>query len=376
MTNIDKKYFEKRQRILNTINFQPVDRLPYCGTTCTIASLEKVTGRNDYLTNANEVYAEGQKAFDVDMVIQYVLPDRQDKEIGPYAAVDVVEKGLWSVTYKMIDAWMKEHGEFKSPEDVRDFCLSLPDASRANEYFDDDKIYKTWIELDEWGEFLKPAVWVPSADAGVNWMWYTSMGYENYLMAHVLYPEEMERLFAFIGEEKFLRNGVVSRAIIENDIIPLIYTGTDICESNGPLASPKILQQIYFPHLKRALSPIVEAGIHIMWHSDGNIMPIVPDIMDCGVDGYQGFQEELGMDMYALAETPCKNEKLPFLLGSCDITVKKHDVEDVRKEVKRMIDLSDKRGGGVILAPTSIMENTPTETVLALHDAFANQDTL
>ena len=74
MENVDKKYFEKRQRIVDAINFKPVDRLPYSGSTCTIASLEKEVGRTDYLTNANEVYAEAHKAFDVDIVLQLVSP--------------------------------------------------------------------------------------------------------------------------------------------------------------------------------------------------------------------------------------------------------------------------------------------------------------
>ena len=189
MTNNEKKYVEKRERILNAINFKPVDRLPYSGSCLTVDSIEKITGRNDYLTNANEVFAEAHRAFDVDLLLQFVLPDRQDTKTGPYAELDVRNTGLWSVLYGMVGAWIKEHGEFTSPEDIRDFCLSLPDASQANEYFDSDNIYQEWIKLDKWGDFLKPTVWLPCSNAGVDWMWYSSMGYENYLMAHLLYPD-------------------------------------------------------------------------------------------------------------------------------------------------------------------------------------------
>jgi uroporphyrinogen-III decarboxylase len=48
---------------------------------------------------------------------------------------------------------------------------------------------------------------------------------------------------------------------------------------------------------------------------------------------------------------------------------------EIRADVQRMIDLSDSRGGGVILAPSSsIMANTPTENVLAFYEACVNQD--
>ncbi len=209
-------------------------------------------------------------------------------------------------------------------------------------------------------------------------MWYERMGYENFLMAHLLYTEEMERLFAFAGEEGRLINIAIARAIRENDLIPLVYSGEDICGNDGPLASPNILRQIYFPHLKRAVAPLIDEGIHWLWHTDGDIAAILPDILDCGIDGFQGFEEDKGMDMYKLAETPCRNGKLPFLRGSVNVTTTMYtSPEEVRADVKRLVALSNKRGGGIILSSSSsIMENTPTENVMALFDACANQDFL
>ncbi len=110
----DTKYFEKRERILNTVRYKPVDRLPYGGSTATIASIQKITGRTDYLKNAKDVYTQAMKTWDVDIVHQFVLPDRQDKEVGPMKDVDVWN-GLLSVIYKWMGKWVNEHGKFKSP---------------------------------------------------------------------------------------------------------------------------------------------------------------------------------------------------------------------------------------------------------------------
>ncbi|MEN8255651.1 MAG: uroporphyrinogen decarboxylase family protein [Verrucomicrobiota bacterium] len=378
MDAIDKKYFEKRERLLNAIRYQPVDRLPYSGVmNGTVDSLQKAAGGADYYENPKEVYAAAMRHWDADCVLQFVLPDRLDRKVGPNAEVDV-HNGIMSVLYRMVGEWIKEHGKFESAEDIRDFCLTVPDVSEAPKYVDVDNVRQRYIELIQWGDFLKPAVWLPTPNMLVDWMWYTSMGYENYLMAHLLYPEELERLFAFMAEEKHLSNTVVARTIMENDMVPLVYGGSDICGNDGPLVSPETLRQLYFPHLKRAISPIVESGIHWLWHSDGDIMPIVPDLMDCGIDGFQGFEEDKGMDMYALSETSCKNGKLPFLHGSINVTTTMYQgVGDVRKDVKRMVDLSDGRGGGIILGTSSsIMDNVSTENIFAMYDAFANQDNL
>lgn len=292
-SEINKRYFAKRERLLNAIEFKPTDRLPVNGGNGTIAAIERVTGRNDYVTHAKEVFTQAMKTWDVDVVMQFVLPDRQDRQCGPGAGVKVRD-GLLSAVYNLMDDWSKEHGAWASPEDFRDFCESLPPAAEAKRFVDADVTIQRWIELDVWGEFLKPIVWLPGHLCGtVGWMWYSQVGYENYLMANILYPEAMERLFAFLGEEGRLRNIAIARVIREHNLLPVVYSGEDICGNDGPMVSPQLLRDTYFPHLKRATAPLIEAGVHWLWHTDGNIIPILDDLMGCGIDGFQGFEEDL-----------------------------------------------------------------------------------
>jgi hypothetical protein len=375
MNSNEAKYLEKRERLLRAIEFRETDRLPVCMGVAPTSALEKITGRNDYKSHAKEVFTQAMKEWDVDVILQFVLPDRQDRQCGPNVEVMVYD-GLLSVVCKLLGDWSREHGAWRSPEDFRDFCESLPPAVEAKRFVDADITFKRWLELDAWGEFLKPIVWLPGHLCGtVSWMWYNYVGYENYLMAHSLYPEAIERLFAFLGEEGRLRNIAIARAIREHNLIPIVYSGEDICGNDGPLVSPQSLRDIYFPHLKRAVEPLINAGVHWLWHSDGNILPILPELLDCGIDGFQGFEEDKGMDMLKLAETPCRNGKLPYLFGSVNVTTTFYETPaSVRSEVQRMIDLSRNRGGGtVIMASSSIMENTPVENVMAYFEAAVQQ---
>ena len=368
-------YHQKRERLINAIEFKPTDRLPVQGWNATIPAIERITGRSDYLSHPAETFALAMNAWDVDVILQFVLPDRQDRQCGPGAVVKVGD-GLRSVVYALVDKWSEVHGGFKSPEDVRDFCQTIPAASEAHRYVDPDITCLRWLELDGWGAFLKPAVFIPGhLCQGVPWMWYSAMGYENYLMAHALYPEALERLFAFVGEESRLRNEVIARVIRDHDLVPIIYSGEDICGNDAPMVSPHILHDIYFPHQKRAIAPIIEAGIHWLWHCDGNILPILPDLLDCGIDGFQGFEEDKGMDMYALAATPCRNGKLPFLFGSVNVTTTMYTTpEQIRNDIRRMVDFSRQRGGGIVISTSSsIMENTPLENVLEFSKCAASQ---
>jgi hypothetical protein len=128
---------------------------------------------------------------------------------------------------------------------------------------------------------------------------------------------------------------------------------------------------LYFPHLKRAVAPLTENGIHWLWHSDGNIIPIADDIIACGIDGFQGFEEDKGMDLNALASKTCRNGKPPFLFGSINVTRTFYESpEAVRSSVARMCRMAETRGGGVVLFPSStIMDDSPVDNVLAFFSA-------
>ncbi|MDA0335862.1 MAG: hypothetical protein O2782_11905 [bacterium] len=46
----------------------------------------------------------------------------------------------------------------------------------------------------------------------------------------------------------------------------------------------------------RSIEPLVQAGVRLLWHCDGNLMEMVPRLLEAGIAGFQGFQYEDGMD--------------------------------------------------------------------------------
>ena len=122
-----------------------------------------------------------------------------------------------------------------------------------------------------------------------------------FFLALGLYPDAMRHLFEFAGETARLDN-LVRLELCQKQGLPLsMFNGVDLCDNRGPMASPDLLRRIYFPSLKHSLKPLVDAGVTVIWHSDGNIVPLFQDLIDCGVRGFQGFQEETGV---CLADLP------------------------------------------------------------------------
>jgi len=129
---------------------------------------------------------------------------------------------------------------------------------------------------------------------------YGSYGYEAYFSAYALYPEVMERHFALQADLCERQNRAAVRAYMQGNLPGLVRLDHDMADSRGTLVSPASLDRLWFPHFARAIRPAVNAGIRLIWHCDGNLMGMVPRLIDCGVSGFQGFQYEDGMDYPAI----------------------------------------------------------------------------
>ena len=199
---------------------------------------------------------------------------------------------------------------------------------------------------------------------------YSRWGYEPYLAAIPGYPDVMRAHFHRAALHARLKNAAIVRAVEKHGIAPFAYTGDDICFNDGPLASPAALRRIYFPELKWALEPLVEAGVHLIWHCDGNVLPILDDVFACGPRGLQGFQEETGVryeDMVKLTD----QDGDPISIWGCvsvTTTLPHGTVDDVKAAVERSFRLAGPGRGFVLSSTSSIMPEVPDENIMAFFE--------
>ena len=137
---------------------------------------------------------------------------------------------------------------------------------------------------------------VPYGYARMPFLGYFSYGYENYFMAYALYPEVMERSFKLQTDYAVLHNKAIARAITEGGLPPFYRMDHDMADQKGMLIDIKSLDKIWFPYFKKCMEPLVKAGVTVIWHCDGNLMDMLPRLIECGLKGFQGFQYEFGMD--------------------------------------------------------------------------------
>jgi len=213
-------------------------------------------------------------------------------------------------------------------------------------------------------------LWVSSFGQADFMGGYSRWGYGNYLTCMATHPEHLRRYYAHSGERGRLQNEAIVAAIRENGLAPFVYSGQGLCYNGGPICSPAWLREHYFPSLRRAVEPLIREDVRIVWHCDGNVLPILEDLLDLGVSGFQGFQEEAGVSLEKMASLTTRWGKKPILWGSVSVTTTLPfgTLEGVKRSVERCFEVAAP-GGGFGLAPTSsILPETPLENIMAFYE--------
>ncbi len=155
--------------------------------------------------------------------------------------------------------------------------------------------------------------------------------------------------------------------------VDMIWLGDDMGEQNRMMISPRLWRKYFKPRMAELIRRIKEANpeIKVAYHSDGNIEPIIPELIDIGLDVLNPVQPG-SMDPARLKRL--YGDRLCFW-GSIDeqYTLPFGTPEEVRAEVKERIRTLGK-GGGLIIGPTHHVQlDTPMENFWAMIRAIKGE---
>jgi hypothetical protein len=350
-----------RERILTVLRFEKPDRVPLLGGWILgDRQHQAITGctEEEYWRDPLHYVIEAHRRLGVDGMIAVHVPEWPGQYRG-------------DLTREKFESYREQ---FPTPEDVLAFARSQPSPEQAARSFDAEdwrEEFRSHVlkRQAQMGEMVYlPTLW---EEVHPRFEWYHDFGYENYLLFMHLYPEAANQFFASLAAVARRKAEMAVQVYQELDLVPLTLIGTDICGRHGPLISPALLHEIYFPHVRYALEPLHDAGIKTVWHSDGDLRPLIVEILGCGVSGFQGFQEECGVDLAELARhRTVDGEKLILWAGpSVTSTLPYGTVEDVWREIRRIIHTLVDECALFILPANNILPDCPVENVIAMHRA-------
>lgn len=148
--------------------------------------------------------------------------------------------------------------------------------------------------------------------------------------------------------------------------VDVIVDGDDIGAQAGLMMSPKHWRRFLKHRYKDMIERVKKQGdIHVLFHSDGYIEPIIPDLIEVGVDILNPVQPEC-MNPVMVKELYGDRLCLDGTLG-IQSTLPFGTVQDIINEVKQRIAALGPTG--LILGPThSMQQDVSPEKVVALYD--------
>ncbi|NLS75715.1 MAG: hypothetical protein GXY76_00505 [Chloroflexi bacterium] len=150
--------------------------------------------------------------------------------------------------------------------------------------------------------------------------------------------------------------------------VDVIWNHDDIAYKTGPMVSPRLHRELFMPHLRRVADAIKGEGFPWIYHSDGNLMSLLDDLLSLGIDGLHPL-EPGAMD---IEEAKRRYGRRICLVGNIDLhyTLTRGTPDEVEDEVRRRIEVIGRGGGYMISSANSITSYCPVENIRAMVEAI------
>ncbi len=376
-----------RERILKTLNFEEPDRVPFdlAGSTWTGIS----NGAYQNLLKHRGMEAEEPDWSDV--IQQIVVPS---EDVLNQLQVDT--RGVFPLTSHNWDVWskLKDCGDYWEYRDEWSFVHHFPKGgywfSLVRSPMEDVDFEKENIVKDSpWpyaGNKLRfrglrekaircrdqeKIVMTKGLCAGLFEMHQRVRGMQNAMLDPLLHPVNSDKL---IGKLTDLKIEFWDAALDElGDVVDIIGEGDDYGTQESQLISPDQFRDYYKPHFTRVIQFIKQKSpaAKILFHSCGNVRPIIPDLIGMGVDILNPVHiNATGMEPVQLKKDFGK--AIVFWGGGIDTqkVLPSGKVPEISDHVKANMDALAPGGGFVFCTVHNIQAEVPPWNIMAMYEAY------
>ncbi len=324
--------------------FDTVHQLPTKGIPHSVLNvmnhehIERLAGREkgSYKKDPYGTYHAMQLAIGTCQIEQYI-PDNP-LSMGSHG----YEGAAHAATQGVAEIW-RDGMLIDSPEGAVEHLekVEFPSLIERTKNYD---IEARAAEIIEWEKDQQDQLGPTILKTGYGLFWfpvffYNEYGYEHYFSAYALYPEAIAKHFRLQADLCLKNNQAAALAYKRANLPPMHLLDFDMADSRGTLVNVQSLDKIWFPEFSRCIEPALKQGVKLLWHCDGNLMQMVPRLIECGVKGFQGFQYECGMDYPAICQIKARDgSSLMIQAGSSVTRTLPHGKpNDVKKELDWLV---------------------------------------
>ena len=141
-----------------------------------------------------------------------------------------------------------------------------------------------------------------------------------------------------------------------------IFASDDLGHQTGPMMSPGVFRELYFPLYRDFCTYAHQKGLHVFLHSCGDNTLLLDDLVEAGLDVIHPIQAGC-MDYRQVAEK--YRDKITFLLGiDVQNLLPYGSLEEVENGIKNMINIFEEKNASFLIASgNGIMPDTPLENI-------------
>ena len=152
-----------------------------------------------------------------------------------------------------------------------------------------------------------------------------------------------------------------------------LFLGDDWGSQRGMMISAAMWRRLFRPHYVRLFDETHRCGMDVIYHSCGNVMDIIPDLIDIGADVLDPIQP-VAMDPREIARR--FGGRIAFYGGINTQELAGYTPRQVKDEVRRLIEtVGTPFGNAYMIAPANVLTpEVPLENIVALCEAAHSQN--
>ncbi len=334
-----------KDRILAAFKGQIPDRVPVFDMLNSLEIYKRTIGRTPRFYNAKDA-VECAKALGLDAV--WVPVGGFNAVEPPYEKEGDIFVDEWGTTYKVDDATWPAPSPIdypiKTSDDLENYTFPNPN--------DNDRV----INVKEAVKYSQGELAIIGGIRGPFSTASLLMGYENLCIS--IYTDL--DLFLKVMDEAVKFYKVAAKNMIDAGV-DVIKIHDDYGFNTNTLISPEHWKLHVMPRLADLVDFIKKYDVPVMLHSCGNINSLLPNIIECGVDGIHPLQRTAQMN---LAEVKALYGDKVCIIGNVDATnvLPTGDCQKIKEDVRSRLIEGASGGRYIICSDHSFHSSVPLES--------------
>jgi uroporphyrinogen decarboxylase len=193
------------------------------------------------------------------------------------------------------------------------------------------------------------------------------LGMETFMVAMVENPAVVDVLLRHLVDYYYQTSLRIFEAAA--DVLDVFFIGNDFGTQNGPVVGDALFRRFFQPHLARLAGLGHDFGLKVTMHCCGGFFPLIPAMIEAGVDALQALQPD-ARDMAPAKLKATFGGRVVF--NGCIDThhwLIRGTPDLVRAKTRETLDVM-KPGGGYVASPSHdyLLPETKVENVFALYE--------